>query len=165
VFTTALFNVSSPTENRFRFPVICVVILAQGLTEIPVHWASRAHSSGAKKAEREFDHTWQYTAEVQNEWIYFSTPSNVFMALCLTTRRDVFMVTSSGCEYIIWSWKAKSYFEGWSVFRVGPGMTETVKVSSLAGSSQKSILGPSELCSIVRGDGLCSVPYCKRGLY
>jgi hypothetical protein len=55
-------------------------------TKPSIQWAPAALSPAVKRLEREADHSPPSTGEVKNTRIYSSTPSQVFMALCLSSQ-------------------------------------------------------------------------------
>jgi hypothetical protein len=61
---------------------------ALGPTQPPIQWVAGALSLGVKL--READHSPPSSAEINNAWIYTSTPKYVFMAWCLVKHRDIF---------------------------------------------------------------------------
>jgi hypothetical protein len=52
---------------------------------------TRGSSPKIEQAGREADHSPPSSTEIKKAWSYTTTPSYIFMALCLVKHRDVFM--------------------------------------------------------------------------
>jgi hypothetical protein len=69
--------------------------LAPGPTQPPTQCVLRAFSLGIKWLRHEADHLLPSSAKVKNVWCYISTPSYIFMVLCLIKQGITFTLYRS----------------------------------------------------------------------
>jgi hypothetical protein len=60
--------------------IIIIITARTSPTQPPIQWVPGTLSPGAKRPRREADHSPSTSVEIQQMWLYTSTPPYVFMA-------------------------------------------------------------------------------------